>query len=69
MLWVGATADHYDLALPVLELLGDRVIYCGGVGLGQTTKIVNNLIAHALIVLVGEALVGVGFAVFRVVAG
>ncbi len=56
VLWVGATPDHYDLARPVLDRLGDRVIYCGGVGLGQTTKIVNNLIAHVLIVLVGEAL-------------
>lgn len=56
VLWVGAAVDHFDLARPVLDLLGDRVVYCGGVGLGQTTKIVNNLIAHALIALVGEAL-------------
>jgi len=56
VLWAGAAADHFDLARPVLDLLADRVVYCGGVGLGQTTKIVNNLIAHALIVLVGEAL-------------
>ena len=57
VLWVGANADHLDLARPLLERLGDRIVYCGGVGLGQTTKIVNNLIAHVLIVLVGEALI------------
>jgi 3-hydroxyisobutyrate dehydrogenase-like beta-hydroxyacid dehydrogenase len=56
VLWVGASPDHYDLARPILDRLGDRVVYCGSVGLGQTTKIVNNLIAHGLIVLVGEAL-------------
>jgi 3-hydroxyisobutyrate dehydrogenase-like beta-hydroxyacid dehydrogenase len=56
VLWVGAAADHLDLARPVLDLLGDRVVYCGGVGMGQTTKIINNLVAHALIALVGEAL-------------
>jgi 2-hydroxy-3-oxopropionate reductase len=56
VVWVGAAADHFDLARPIFDLLGDRVVYCGGVGLGQTTKIVNNLIAHALLALVGEAL-------------
>lgn len=56
VMWVGAHADHFDLARPVLEHLADRVVYCGGVGLGQTTKLVNNLIAHALIAVVGEAL-------------
>jgi len=56
VLWVGATVDHFDLARPVLDVLADRVIYCGAVGLGQATKIVNNLIAHALLLVVGEAL-------------
>jgi 3-hydroxyisobutyrate dehydrogenase-like beta-hydroxyacid dehydrogenase len=61
VLWIGAQADHLDLARPTLERMGDRVVYCGGVGLGQTTKIVNNLIAHTLVVLLAEALaMGVG---------
>ena len=54
--WVGALPDHFDMAKTVLERLGEQVVYCGGVGLGQITKIVNNLIAHILIVSLGEAL-------------
>ncbi len=56
VLWIGASPDHFDLARPILDRLGDHVVYCGGVGLGQTTKIVNNFIAHGIIVLVSEAL-------------
>ncbi len=55
-MWVGGSADYYDLARPLLEVLVDRVVYCGGVGHGQVTKLLNNLIAHSLIVIVGEAL-------------
>jgi 3-hydroxyisobutyrate dehydrogenase-like beta-hydroxyacid dehydrogenase len=56
VMWVGGSADYYDLARPLLEVLVDRVVYCGGVGHGQVTKLLNNLIAHSLIVIVGEAL-------------
>lgn len=56
VLWIGAPVDPFDLARPVLDVLGDRVVYCGGVGAGQITKLVNNLIAGALLGIVGEAL-------------
>jgi len=61
VLWVGGNADDYDLARPVMETMADRILYCGSIGLGQVTKLVNNLITHSLTVILGEALaVGVG---------
>ena len=57
VLWVGGHVDHFDLARPTLEELADRVLYCGALGQGQVTKLVNNLVTHALTVILGEALV------------
>jgi 3-hydroxyisobutyrate dehydrogenase len=54
--WVGGHADHYDLARPVLDAIADRVMYCGPLGQGQVTKLVNNLVTHALTVVLGDAL-------------
>lgn len=56
VMWVGGNVDHFDLARPLLDALAERVVYCGGPGAGQTTKLVNNLIAHSLVALVGQAL-------------
>jgi len=54
--WVGSAADALDCARPALEAMTDRVVYCGGVGHGQITKLLNNLIAHSLTVIASEAL-------------
>lgn len=55
-LWAGADADDFDRARPLLETLADHVRYCGGIGQGQVTKLVNNVVAHALVLILGEAL-------------
>ena len=47
-----ATYDHYK---PVLDLIGDKVMYCGGLGSGAVCKIVNNLIGLSVGVLLSEA--------------
>jgi 3-hydroxyisobutyrate dehydrogenase-like beta-hydroxyacid dehydrogenase len=57
VLWVGGHVDHFDLARPVLTSLADRVMYCGALGQGQVAKLVNNLVTHALTVVIGDALV------------
>jgi 3-hydroxyisobutyrate dehydrogenase-like beta-hydroxyacid dehydrogenase len=54
--YVGGDADVFDMARPVLDAFAARTVYCGGVGQGQVAKLVNNLIAHTMAVVVGEAL-------------
>lgn len=70
---VGKTADHAvagtstlmlggdDATIaeiePVLRLMGTDLIRCGGLGMGQAMKLVNNLLASVLITASSEALV------------
>jgi 3-hydroxyisobutyrate dehydrogenase-like beta-hydroxyacid dehydrogenase len=56
VLWIGGNVNYFDLARPVLDILADHITYCGGVGHGQVTKLVNNLITQSMTVLIGEAL-------------
>ena len=42
---------------PVLRLMGKDLIRCGGLGMGQAMKLVNNLLASVLITASSEALV------------
>lgn len=42
---------------PVLRLMGQDLIRCGGLGMGQAMKLVNNLLASVLIAASSEALV------------
>ena len=44
-------------AMPVLEAFGGRIIHCGGVGAGATTKLVNNLTMASNMVATMEAMV------------
>jgi len=39
----------------VLESMGANIIHCGGIGMGETVKLCNNLIAGATVVAVAEA--------------
>jgi len=56
VMYVGADGDDFDRARPMLEAMVDRVLYCGGVGKGQVTKLINNLVTEALTVILGDAL-------------
>jgi 4-hydroxybutyrate dehydrogenase/sulfolactaldehyde 3-reductase len=42
---------------PILRLMGQDLIRCGGLGMGQAMKLVNNLLASVLITASSEALV------------
>ncbi|HEY7065542.1 MAG TPA: NAD(P)-dependent oxidoreductase [Chloroflexota bacterium] len=55
-LWVGGDEAVYERVRPLLAAVGRHLIYCGPVGSGQITKLVNNLTAQALNVVLGEAL-------------
>ena len=52
---VGGDRETYDRFKPVLDLIGDKVMYCGGLGSGAVCKIVNNLVGLSVGVLLSEA--------------
>ena len=54
---VGGPEDAFARALPILQVLGERVTHVGGAGAGQIAKACNQLIVGATIQAVGEALV------------
>lgn len=53
---VGGDQSVYTRHKAVLELIGEKVIYCGEQGMGAVCKIVNNLVNLGNYVLVSEAL-------------
>ncbi|MET0932192.1 MAG: 3-hydroxyisobutyrate dehydrogenase, partial [Mycetocola sp.] len=54
---VGGRDDDFATVLPVLEVMGGRIVHCGGPGLGQAAKVCNNLILGASMIAVSEAFV------------
>ncbi|WP_280463326.1 3-hydroxyisobutyrate dehydrogenase [Nocardia carnea] len=52
----GAEADFAE-ALPVLEVMGAKVVHCGGAGVGQAAKICNNMLLGISMIGLSEALV------------
>jgi 3-hydroxyisobutyrate dehydrogenase len=51
----GGGAVAFATAKPVLELMGKKVVHCGGNGAGQAAKICNNMILGISMIAVGEA--------------
>ena len=72
---VGGQREIYDRSLPVFDALGQRSTYCGGTGMGQVAKLVNQIIVAGTLAAVAEGLVfaaksGVDLtAVFNAVTG
>ena len=54
---VGAEADDFAVARPILEEMGGRIVHCGTSGAGQAAKICNNLILGVSMIAVSEAFV------------
>lgn len=54
---VGADPVDFSYALPVLEIMGAKIVHCGGHGMGQAAKICNNMILGASMIAVSEAFV------------
>lgn len=52
---VGGAPDVVEDCRPILSCLGENVIHVGPVGMGQTVKLVNNLIAAISMAAVSEA--------------
>lgn len=54
---VGGSQADFDRAIPVFEKMGKNVTLVGGNGIGQTTKVANQIIVALTIEAVGEAMV------------
>lgn len=52
---VGGTVAAFEQAQSILELMGRRIVHCGGAGAGQAAKICNNMIAGISMIAVAEA--------------
>lgn len=53
---VGAESEHYEQALPLLEVMGKNIVRQGGPGAGQHTKMCNQIAIASGMVGVCEAL-------------
>ena len=54
-LMIGGNASVVEDCKDVLDTLGGEQFYCGELGAGATTKIVNNLVSCSVATLLGEA--------------
>ena len=54
---VGGDANDFAEALPILQVVGRRVVHCGEPGAGQTAKACNNMILGVSMIAVSEAFV------------
>jgi 3-hydroxyisobutyrate dehydrogenase-like beta-hydroxyacid dehydrogenase len=53
----GGEKEHFERARPVFEALGKRLFHVGPLGSGQTIKIINQMMAGAIMAIVGEGFV------------
>ena len=51
----GGEDKAFAAAKPVLELMGKKIVHCGGAGAGQAAKIYNNMILGISMIAVSEA--------------
>ncbi|WP_305094581.1 3-hydroxyisobutyrate dehydrogenase [Prescottella sp. R16] len=54
---VGGADEDFQAAHPLLEVMGRKVVHCGGPGVGQAAKICNNMILGVSMIAISEAFV------------
>lgn len=47
-LWVGGDREAFDRCRPVLDAIGDQVLYIGEIGAGSVAKLVHNCAGYAI---------------------
>ena len=52
---VGGDANALEACRPIFEAMGENIFHVGGPGMGQTAKIVNNLLGGITMAAIGEA--------------
>ena len=53
----GGSEEAFAKAKPFLEVMGKKIVHCGGNGAGQAAKICNNMILGATMIVTAEAFV------------
>ena len=54
---VGGSEADFAAAAPLFEVMGKRIVHCGGPGAGQAAKVCNNMILGVSMIAVSEAFV------------
>lgn len=54
---VGGADEDFEAVRPLLEVMGRKVVHCGGPGVGQAAKICNNMILGVSMIAISEAFV------------
>lgn len=54
---VGGTAEDFGAASPLLDVMGAKLVHCGGPGAGQAAKVCNNMVLAVQQIAIGEAFV------------
>lgn len=54
---VGGRKDQFERALPYLQVMGNRITHVGGIGHGQMTKMVNQMLVVGNALSMNEALI------------
>jgi 3-hydroxyisobutyrate dehydrogenase len=54
---VGGDDADFEAAHPLLDVMGRKVVHCGGPGVGQAAKICNNMILGVSMIAISEAFV------------
>ncbi|MBD0321961.1 MAG: 3-hydroxyisobutyrate dehydrogenase [Aldersonia sp.] len=54
---VGGSAEDFEAAKPLLDVMGAKVVHCGDNGVGQAAKICNNMVLGISMIAVSEAFV------------
>ena len=55
--WVGGTAADLEACRPLLECMGNRIVHCGGQGMGASLKMVMNQVLGTEMAAFAEGLV------------
>jgi 3-hydroxyisobutyrate dehydrogenase-like beta-hydroxyacid dehydrogenase len=55
--WVGGDAKDFEACRPLLECMGDRIVHCGGQGMGTAMKMVINQMIGTAMAAFAEGLV------------
>ncbi len=53
---VGGDRDAFEVALPILKIIGRKIIHVGEIGKASVLKVVTNFLASTHLVAIGEAL-------------
>ena len=56
-IFVGGAQEGFDRVLPLLQIMGQKIMYCGEAGMGQQAKMANQVAVAGLMFSVCESLI------------